>query len=206
MGAELELNGGVVKLKLNLIELAAGIKGLAGAAIGANERENARQAIKKLIDEVDKTLAMVVEQLGPLYKLTTKERFLAGFEDARGEIKRIYLNRATIQLASCEHVKDALAKLNEKRDWMQRVPGADAAYKRVDDACQDWLTHDDEIVRFTEGFLDVLNRFADDIGRLKQHDPGVAMDTLNRGLSLLEPNFIVIKTTFADFKRLSGEL
>jgi hypothetical protein len=48
-------------------------------AIGANEKEQARSAIKEMIAEVRKTFDTIVDTLTPLYTLTTESQFAAQF-------------------------------------------------------------------------------------------------------------------------------
>ena len=65
MGSAVELNAGVAKFKIGLNDFANAMKRLVGAAIGANEKEHAREAMKMLLAEATITFKVVVQNWLP---------------------------------------------------------------------------------------------------------------------------------------------
>ena len=79
MPSEISLDAGIAKFKLDLAEFGSAVKDLVSAAIGANEREQARDAIKAMIMEVRQTYDTVVETLSPLYGIGSSQDFANAF-------------------------------------------------------------------------------------------------------------------------------
>jgi len=199
MGSEVQLDAGIGSLKIDLSDFVSAIRALAKWAVGADEKEKAREAIKDLIVEVRKTFDIIVENLEPLYKLTTKASFNSQFDERRAAIKSVYLNRGELAVTRCHIVKQQLDKLKSRTVWMQNLPFAGSAHDNLKKVCATWLESDKNIARVIENFLEELSSFVDEVARLKISDSAKGLRLLSDGLSLLEGNF-------REMKRQLGEL
>ena len=206
MGTEIELNVGVAKLKADLSEFTSAVKSLVDAAIGANEKERARSAIKEMVAEVRKTFDTIVDTLSPLYTLTTESQFAAQFAANRASFKSLYLKRNDLARTHCHVVQQQFEGLEQRRAWVAKLPLVEHAYMNLKRICDKWLLQDWSIVQQIETFFRTLNTFVDDIANLTRSDPRQGFQALNDGLKLVEGNFFDIKTHLGELDALSRRL
>jgi hypothetical protein len=206
MGSEIKVNAGIAELTINLSEFTAAVGNLVGAAVGANEKEGARAAVKELITEVRKTFDTVVDTVSPLYEVQTEQAFIARFDSEYKSFKSLYLKRKGVARTHCHTVQEQFDKLDRRRDWMKNLPFAQRSYKSVKDLCERWLFNDWSIVQQIEAFFDGLNKFMDEIASLKRTNPPAGFRALANGLSLVEADFLRIKTQLDKLKALDGKL
>lgn len=199
MGSEIELNAGIVKLKLELSQFTSAIGALAEKATGANEKEQARSAMKEMITEVRKVFDLVVDKLDPLYKLTTEASFIAEFDAIRGALKSASAKNNHAAITHCHIVREKFELLSARRAWMQNLPPAQDAYDKLETVCKKWLFHDESIVRGIDTFFQNLNAFTDEVEKLKRTDPARGLKMLTVGLSLLHG-------TVTELQKQLGEL
>ena len=163
MGSEIELNAGLAKFKVDLSEFASAMQRLVAAAVGENEKEQARDAMKVLLGESATTFKTIVQTLTPLFALEDERAFNTNFASTYAEFKRLYLERKTLHRTHCGIVEDAFNKLGQRRAWMTHVPVAKNAYADLEKVCGRWLFQDWKIVQDMEAFLAKLNEFLSDL-------------------------------------------
>src|SRR5215831_11810909 len=139
MGSEVEFNAGVAKFRIDLSDFASAMKRLISAAVGANEKEQAREAMKLLLAEAGTTFKTVVQTLAPLYTLEDETAFRAKFTSIHEEFTKLYLERKTLARTHCGIVENEFNKLQQRRSWMTHLPVAQRAYAELENVCGRWL-------------------------------------------------------------------
>jgi len=198
MPSEINLDVGIAKFKLDLAEFVTSVKELASAAIGANEREQARDAIKAMITEVRQTYDTVVETLIPLYSISDSHDFANAFNQVLSAFKKIYLQRSDAARAHCHNVRQIFEALQQRRSWMEQLPIANRGFARLKKICDEWLLNDIDLSYQTTRFFENLNDFLDEVADLNQTDSGKAHRKMRAGLRQAEPNFREIQSQLAD--------
>jgi hypothetical protein len=194
-----EFNGGIPKIRLELSDLVSVFKDLANAAIGANERENARITIKAMIEEAGKSYATVVRTLTPLYDVKNVQQLADQFGNIYKSFKEEYLNRESAVRTSCHIISKQFDLLNERRRWMEKLPFANRVFLRLSKICKNWLAVDAVIIPKMELFYGTLNGLLDGIDDLNRADPANAFQALRGALRSVEGDFL-------ETRRLLGEL
>ena len=202
MPSEISLDAGIAKFKLDLAEFGSAVKDLVSAAIGANEREQARDAIKAMIMEVRQTYDTVVETLSPLYGIGSSQDFANAFSQILPSFKRIYLQRSDAARAHCHNVRQIFDALQQRRGWMAQLPIANHGFARLKKICDEWLFNDIDLSYQTRRFFENLNDFLDEVADLNQTDPGEAYRKMRAGLRQAEPSFREIQSRLADLDTL----
>jgi hypothetical protein len=206
MGTEIEFNAGMVKLKADLSEFTSAIRDLVDAAIGANEKEQARAAIKEMVVEVRKTFDTIGDALTPLYALTTESQFVAQFAVDYAAFKSLYWKRNDLVRTHCHIVRQQFETLHQRRAWMARLPLASRAYENLKRICEKWVLDDWSIVQRMDSFFQTLNNFMDDIANLNRTEPTEGFQALAGGLKLVEGSFFEIKTQLGELDALGRRL
>jgi hypothetical protein len=206
MGSEIDLNIGIAQFKLDLFEFCGAMKNLVGAAIGENEKEQARVAMKELIAEASKSFETIVDALVPLYELIDERNFAAKFAPHFQRIKNIYLKREPLLRTSCKVVEGKFNDLKSRRAWMSHLPGAQQAFVKLEDVCRRWLFQDRTIVEAMEAFFQNLNTFLAEIDTLSRAEPKRALQTLVAGLTPLEINLRVMQADLGELRVLGDRL
>jgi hypothetical protein len=206
MGSQVELKAGVAQFRIDLSDFVDAMRRLIGAAVGANEKERARDAMRVLLAESGKTFKMVVETLAPVYALNDKVAFAKQFDSLHERIKRLYLGRATLFRTHCSIVETEFDKLQQRRSWMTHLVVAQQAYQDLKNVCDRWLFQDWNIVSDIESFLDNLNKFIDEIAVLKRTNTERAFETLQAGLKPIENDFLAMQTKVGELDVLGREM
>ena len=207
MSTVLEFDAGLAKLKLDLSEFASAIKDLAEAAIGAKEKEDARAAIKAMIEEARRSCDTIVRIVSPLYAVTTAQQLTDLFGPTYPAFKAAYLTSgANAARTHCKIVAELLGKLKHRRNWMKNLPLANHAFQRLNEICSGWLLSDQVIVSQLEGLFAALNKLMDEIHDLNQTNPQSSLETLRDALRQAEGNFLEIQRQLGELEALGEKL
>jgi hypothetical protein len=206
MGTEIKVNLGVAELRVDLSDFTSAIKSFADRAIGANEKEQARSAVKEMIAEVRKTFDTIVDTLTPLYSLKTESQFGGQFDTHYASFKAVYLRRNDLARAHCHVVRQQFEALQQRRAWMTNVPMAERAYMNLKRICDKWLVDDWNIVKQMETFFQNLNNFMDDIANLSGKQPSQGFQAFTDGLKSVEGDFSDIKMQLGELDALGRRL
>jgi len=206
MSSELDLDAGLAKLKIDLSEFLSAVRDLVAEALGAQEREGARNAIKAMIEEVRKTFDTVVNMLTPLYGIASPQQFDRDFGPIYAGFKRVYLSTSDVARAHCHVVRQYFEQLQNRRRWMQHLPLANGAFDRLERVCREWLTSDADIVYRLASFFDTLNGFLDEMADLRTTSSVKAFETLSGGLRRLEHNFRGIQAGLGELDALGRSI
>lgn len=206
MPSEVQLDTGIAKFKVDLTEFVSSIKDLVSAAVGANEREQARDAIKAMIAEVRQTYDTVVDTLSPLYAIGNPQEFTNGFNQILASFKKIYLQRSESARAHCHNVRQIFGALEQRRSWMIRLPIANRGYARLKNICEQWLFNDIDLSYQMSRFFENLNEFLDQVGDLNQTDAAAAYQKMRGGLRQAEPNFREIQSQLGELDAIGRNI
>jgi hypothetical protein len=206
MNSKLELNAGIAKFTLDLSEFATGMKGLIDSAIGINEKEQARSAMKKLVDESRKTFETIVRTLAPLRKLTDEAGFAKEFAGRFSEFTVLYVNQTSLARTHCSIVKEEFDKLQLRRSWMRYLPLAQSSYAKLENVCMRWLFQDRQIVEDMEFFFGNLNTFLAGIAALTASDPKQGFHAFMTEWKNIERDFLAMQTALGELTALSHRL
>jgi hypothetical protein len=206
MGTEVELNVGIAKFRIDLSEFAEAMKRLIAAAIGANEKDHACDAMKMLLIESGKTFQTIVQTLAPLYVLTSEAAFAAQFTAKHEEFKTLYMERKMLARTHCDIVRTQFYMLQQRQSWMAHLPVAQKAYADLESLCNRWLFQDWRIVEDLESFLGNLNTLMQQIGGLHRADPEQAYQMLMLGLKPIEDDFFSMQTRLGELEALGRQL
>jgi hypothetical protein len=206
MSTELELDAGIAKFTADLSELVTAMKGLVDSAIGVNEKEQARAAMKALIDESRKAFETIVQVLASLYTVTDESNFTKEFANRLAEFKALYANKTALARTHCSIVEEEFNKLRGRRSWMTYLPLAQNSYERLESVCGRWLFQDWKIVADIESFFGLLNRFLLKIADLNRTDPKQGFQAFFEGWKLIEQDFLAMQTRLGELEALSRRL
>lgn len=206
MSGEIEINTGIVRFKVDLFQFLSAIKKLVDAAVGANEKEKARDAIKVLIAETRKTYDTIVQVLEPFYAMTTESSFKGSFDVSFAAFKAAYLGRNDYLKTHCSIVKTEFAALARRTSWMATLPFAKGAYQDLKTVCEEWQFQDSRIVQEMERFFRISNEFMQDVADLNQRNSVQAYQTLRDGLKFFEGNFLEVKAMLGELEVISRRL
>jgi hypothetical protein len=206
MGTEVQLNAGIAEFKIDLSEFAEAMKRLIVAAIGANEKEHARDAMKTLLIEAAKTYQTIVQILAPLYALTSEAAFAAQFTAKHEEFKVLYMERKMLARTHCHIASTQFQMLQQRRSWMAHLPVAQKAYADLESFCYRWLLNDWNIVQDMEIFLERLDKFMEEIAALNRTSRSKAFLQLIAGLKPVEIDFFSMKTQLGELEALGHQL
>jgi hypothetical protein len=189
MTTGIHLDAGIAKFTVDLSEFVSAAKDLANAAIGANEKEQARAAIKAMIDEVRQTYDTIVDTLTPLYGIDNAEHFAQQFGGILVTFKGIYLRRSDTARAHCHRVREFFDALQQRRSWMEHIPIANRSFLRLKKICEQWFFNDIDLFYQMDRFFVNLNDFMDNIADLNRKDRNEAFPTMLAALREAEGNF-----------------
>jgi hypothetical protein len=150
MPTEIHLDAGIAKFNVDLSEFVSAMKDLVNSAIGANEKEQARVAIKAMIGEVRQTYDTVVDTLSPLYGIDSPDRFTVQFGAIMVSFKSIYLRRSDTARAHCHNVREFFDALQQRRGWMEHIPVANRGFTRLKSICEQWFFNDIDLAKRQE--------------------------------------------------------
>ena len=161
---KVSLQAGIVGFETNISEFCQVVRDFVGAALD----QKARQALKKMIAEVDKDFDLVIEVLTPLYAINTNEDLRAQWPAVFQKFKKLYFTQWGSLSTSCGIVMDQLQRVRDAHNWKRRIPVLRDAVKKLDDQGQRWMCNDEELYRSMNAFMKSLNTTLVDVnGQLK---------------------------------------
>lgn len=189
MNIELSIGNDLAQLKISLSEFTTVVKHLLGEA----KRQDVRQSLKEMMQEVRKSYDVAVDAFAPLYDLDTKRKFSAGFSEKRAKFKATYLKDTNKVRTHCAIVTQKLDELKKRRGWMKNLPRVRQSFKRLGDLARDWVANDTWLVNNMESLLNNMNRFLNAVSRLQQENSANAFQYLTSSLEQFEDDFLAIK-------------
>lgn len=196
---KVSLQAGIVGFETNISEFCQVVRDFVGAALD----QKARQALKKMIAEVDKDFDLVIEVLTPLYAINTNEDLRAQWPAVFQKFKKLYFTQWGSLSTSCGIVMDQLQRVRDAHNWKRRIPVLRDAVKKLDDLGQRWMCNDEELYRSMNAFMKSLNTTLVDVnGQLKT--PEKALRKLHAFLRGKESSIVKIKAYSNELKLISA--
>jgi hypothetical protein len=201
MSASVSLKAGVVGFEINISEFCQVIRDFVGASLDTE----ARQALKTMIDEVDKDFELVVEVVTPLYAINSVADFRQRWPEFLQDFKKQYLTQWGSLATHCGIVMDQLQRLQKAHNWKRRIPLLRDAVRRLDEMAQEWMANDAKLYESMNGFIASVN---DAMMAVNKHHktPAKALKKLEGVLQGTEKSLLKIKAYSNELKMISARL
>ena len=198
---KVSLQAGVFAFEAKISELCQVVRDFLGARLD----EQARQALKTMIAEVDKDFELVVEVLTPLYAINTEADVCKRWPEVFQQFKSERFKQWGSLSTSCGIVFQELERLREAHNWKRRVPLLRKAVEDLDALGQRWMANDSALYTAMNGFMETVNRELMEVnGQFKT--PKNALRKLRRVLQGTETGLLRIKGYLNELKHVSARL
>jgi hypothetical protein len=166
------------------------------------QRDEARAALVKMADEVERSYSALVDTIAPLYAIADAGSLSADFPAIRSGFKRHYLKSARAIRVHCGVVMEQLDELLAAKQWKSRLPVAQRSFRELKQLCYQWFDNDVILAEEMENLLRNLNRVLDRIERSRRTDPDDAFDQLSFFLDQTETDFLAMKESIDELAAL----
>ena len=200
MSSTVKLKAGVVDFDVNVAEFCAVVRNFVGVSLDAG----ARQALKAMIEEVDKDFELVVEVLIPLYAINTVDDFRTQWPGILQRFKTHYLTNWGMLTTHCGIVMDQLDRVRKAHRWKRRVPLLRGAVQNLEDMGGRWMANDQKLHEAMDAFMRAVDAA---LVAVNQHrgQPRRAVAELQRVLQGTEASLLKIKAYSNELKRISAQ-
>ena len=175
------------------------------AFIGVSLDAPAREALKELIEEVDKDFKLVVEVLTPLFAINTASDFEEKWMPIFVQFKNHYLTSWKSLATSCGIVQDQLKRVQQAQNWKRYLPFLHDAVTRLEDMGQRWMANDQKLHEAMSRFMTSVDQALTAINQL-HGTPAKAVAQLQAVLQGSEKSLQTIRDHANELKRLSAQL
>lgn len=198
---KVSVEAGVVAFEVKLSEFVHVVRDFVGARLD----KPAREAIKKMIEEVDKDFALVVGALTPLFAINTDADVRTVWRTAFQDFKTEYFTKWNSLATHCQIVSAELQRLQKAHDWKRRLPVLRKAVTGLETLGQRWMANDQELYTAMNAFMDSTNRALTEVNALSR-TPAKALRKLRAVLRGTETGLLRIKAYSNELKQISAAL
>jgi hypothetical protein len=201
MSTKVSLKAGIVGFEVDISEFFPVVRDLIDVKLDAK----AQEALKTMIEEVDKNFKLIVEVLMPLYTINTVADFRQRWSEFLQNFKKQYLTQWELAKTRCGIVSDQLQRLHEAHNWKRRVPLIRNALRRLDEMGQRWMANDIKLYESMNGFMTSVNDALEIVNKHRK-TPAKALEELRALLQGMDQSLLKIKAYSNELERISARL
>jgi hypothetical protein len=168
----------------------------------------AKDAIKRLVEEVSKAYDILVDSYTPFNSLKKNDQvFQNEFMETFGIFKNAYMKSFNNLDVSCRRVDQALSDLIDGRSYLSKFPVLRNKVKNFKDNSDAWYTNDRRIYDIVNGFYkDMYNEMAAIESSFGGEPISDSRMKLNSLISRWDNEFFELKRKLDDFRKSSDQL
>jgi hypothetical protein len=202
MEIEMSVGSELAGLKVTLSEFTAIVKHISGEA----KHQDAKQALKEMIEEVRKSYDTAVDVFTPMYGLDTERKFSGQFSQVRMNFKNRYLKDIGNVRTHCSIVTDKLEDLKKRKSWTKGLPYIKRSFVRLESLAKDWISNDARLATGMENFLKGVNKILDAVNKIQGRNNSEAFRYLRSSLEQFEDDLVAIKNRLNELSVVSAKL
>lgn len=198
---KVSIKAGVFGFEANISEFCNVVRDFVGAKLD----EKARQALRNMIEEVDKDFELVVDVMTPLYGINSPSDLRVLWPEILPKFMNEYFTKWHSLSTHCGIVTDHLQRIQKAQNWKRNIPLLRNGVQKLDEMGQRWMCDDAKLYQAMDGFMQSINTALLEINALRK-TPVKALNKLQKALNGTEAGLLKIKAYSNELKRISAQL